>query len=206
MTLVELLVVVLSAGIIAVAILTVLMTSSSAFSAQSVRIQNQDSARLSINQMTRYLRAATSSVDNQSSQSNSLVTTLGADIEFYCDIDGDGLAEKVRYYLDGTDLRMQTAKPQFVTIPEPHWVYPTYESNGIIVQDGLRNGSTPVFTYYRRAGESLQQFTPSTAVQRRQVENVRLHLIVNERPDVVKGNVELTTEVQLRQRYGGGLK
>jgi prepilin-type N-terminal cleavage/methylation domain-containing protein len=95
-TLVELIVVMLIAAIVSVAVLAIFSSTSGAFYSQTARIQNQDDARTAINQMARYLRMATSSADNQSTQSNAIVTSLPKDVEFYCDLLGDGVPEKVR--------------------------------------------------------------------------------------------------------------
>jgi type II secretory pathway pseudopilin PulG len=205
-TLVELMVILVVAGLISVAVIMAFSNMSGVFHSQGARIQNQDDARTAINEITRYIRMATSSVDNMTSQSNAIATALPQDIEFYCDIDGDGTAEKVRYHLSGTTLYMQTAEPQ--AIPgAPYFTYPAYETNGLIIQDAVRNGAQPIFTYYYlKADGTLQEFAPATDADRQAVVTVAVSLIVNERPDLAKGNVELATEVQIRQRYLGGIK
>jgi prepilin-type N-terminal cleavage/methylation domain-containing protein len=214
-TLVELLVVVLLGGILSAAIIGVLLSLSGVFNSQGVRIQNQDDARTAINQVSRYIRMATSSADNQTSQTNSVLTALPQDLEFYCDLDGDGVAEKARYYLSGTSLKMQTVEPTWVLTPSPHWTYPTYTTGGVVVQNAIRNGSSAVFRYYKNVSGTtttslefpgLQEFTPSTAALKQQVVTIRISLTVNDQPALAKGNVQLATNVEIRQRYEGGLK
>ncbi len=212
MTLVELCVVILIAGILAGAMYGIYQGMVHVFYSQSVRIQNQDDARLAINQVTRYLRSATSSADNQTSQSNSVATALPYDIEFYCDIDGDAVAEKIRYYLSGTSLWMQTVTPQWLTSPEPHWEYPAYTTNGEVVQDAISNRGTepdvPVFLFYRynEATGGLDEFSPTTAALRKQVVTVAVNLVVNGNPTLARSDVRLATRVEIRQRYQGGLE
>jgi prepilin-type N-terminal cleavage/methylation domain-containing protein len=205
-TLIELLVVILVSAVVAVAVLAAFSSLSGGFHEQGVRMQNQDDARTAINQMTRYIRMATSSADNLTTQSNAIATALPQDIEFYCDVDGDGVAEKVRYYLDGITLLMQTAEPVWITGTSPHWQYPAYETDGVVIQDAVRNGVAAVFSYYRYASGVLQQFTPATAGDRMAIATVSISVTVNEKPELANGNVVLATDVQIRQRYEGGLE
>ncbi len=205
-TLIELLVVIVVASIVSVAVLMLFSNVSGAFHSQGVRIQNQDDARTAINQMARFIRMATSSADNTTTISNSVATALPQDIEFYCDLDGDEIPEKVRYYLSGTTLLNQTAVPVWISGSNPHWEYPSYETNGIVVQDAVRNGTGPVFGYYRYNGTDLEQFTPANATERRSIVTVSISVQVNERPELAQGNVVLATSVQIRQRYSGGLE
>ena len=202
----ELLVVVLIAGVLTTAILAVLSSVTGVFASQGVRIQNQDDARTALNQITRYVRMATSSADNQTSQSNSIATALPQDLEFYCDIDGDDIAEKARYYMQGTTLRMQSVGPVWVTGSNPHWEYPAYETNGIVIQEAVRNGSAAVFRYYQYANGVLGEITPTTAPLRQRIVTIAISLTVNEKPQIARGNVVLATDVQIRQRYEGGLE
>jgi hypothetical protein len=202
---VELLVVVLLAAVLSGAVYGVFSSISGVFASQGVRIQNQDDARTALNEITRYLRMATSSADNQTSQSNSIEDATTQAVEFYCDLDGDGIAEKARYYLQGTNLKMRTVEPTWVLTPTPHWVYPAYTIDGVVIQNAVLNGANPVFRYYRYTGGVLVEFTPNTADLRQQIVTISIALTVNEAPKLARGNVVLTTDVQIRQRYEGGL-
>ena len=202
----ELLVVIVLAGILSGAIVGVLLSVSGVFDSQGARIQNQDDARTAINQVARFIRMATSSADNQTSQTNSIATALPQDLEFFCDLDGDGTSEKARYYLSGTTLKMQSVKAVWELTPSPHWTYPSYTTDGVVVQNAVRNGANPVFRYYRNVSGALQEFTPSTAALRQQVVTIGVSLTVNEKPNVALGNVQLATTVEIRQRYTGGLE
>ena len=112
---------------------------------------NQDDARTAINQMTRYLRMATDSADNVTTLSNAVATALPQDIEFYCDVDGDEVAEKVRYYLEGSVLMSQTVDPEWVEGEHPYWEYGAYDTDGVVIENRVRNEETePMFIYYRQ--------------------------------------------------------
>jgi prepilin-type N-terminal cleavage/methylation domain-containing protein len=206
-SLVELLVVILAGTIVSVAVLLVLRGTSTVFNSQEMRILNQDDARLAINQMSRFIRMATSSADNESSASNAIATALGQDIAFYCDVDGDGIAEKVRYYVEGSVLWSQTEDPVWVETPTPGWQYGDYDTDGVVIENRVRNEALAMFTYYRYNGAgALESFVPTSDAQRAQVVNVGITIKVGERPDLAPKDVVLSTDVQIRQRYEGGLK
>lgn len=201
----ELLVTMLVAGILVVGILGILMSVSRTVVTEHVRIQNQDDARLALNQITRYVRMTSSSMSNISTITDSIATASVTDIVFFADIDGDGQTEKTRYYLSGTALRMQTSEPNMDQSPP---TYPSYQTDGVII-DGVRNGSTPIFRYYRydQSTASLVETTSaSTPAQRGEIVAVDVTLIVNEVPELDHGNVRLESRVQIRQRYDGGLQ
>jgi prepilin-type N-terminal cleavage/methylation domain-containing protein len=207
-TLIELLVVIIIAGVLSGAMFGVFASVSGVFASQGVRIQNQDDARSALGQVTRYLRMAASSSDNQTSQSNSIASASSQAVEFYCDLDGDAITEKARYYLDGTTLKMQSVNPTWALTPTPHWVYGAYTTNGLVIQDAVRNGTGPVFRYWRYNTTTgiLEEFAPTTEALRQAIVTISISLTVNEAPKVAKGNVVLSTDVQLRQRYDWGLQ
>jgi hypothetical protein len=200
-------VVMLIASLITVAILMVLQNTTRVFNSQQVRILNQDDARTAINQMTRYIRMMTSSEDNLTTISNAIATAGEQEIEFYCDVDGDDDAEKVRYYVEDSELRSQTQEPEGIETT-PYWQYGEYDNEGVVIENRVRNGAVPMFLYYRYSDEhgSLEAFTPTTAEQLREVVTVGVTIKVGERPDLAAKDVVLSTDVQIRQRYEGGLQ
>jgi prepilin-type N-terminal cleavage/methylation domain-containing protein len=205
-TLIELLVVMLIATIVSVAVLGVLSSTTNVFNSQSVRLLNQDDARTAINQMARYIRMATSSASNMTSQSNAVATALPQDIEFYCDVDGDDVAERMRYYLDANELMSQTQEPEWIVATEPYWEYGAYDNQGLVIENRVRNGTAALFTYYRYDSGLLEAFTPTTDAERQEIVTVGLLIKVGERPDLAAKDVVLATDVQIRQRYNWGLE
>lgn len=203
-SLVELMVVILVAGVMMAAILGLFLGGIRVFASEGVRMQNQDDVRLGINQITRYLRAATSSADHNASWSNAIALAGPQSLEFYCEIKGGPPAEKVWYYMSGSDLRMKVVSPYWQTNP-PGWVYPAYSEDGVVIQQAVRNGTSPIFAYLRYKNGSLETFNPTSADDRRQIVAVDVTLNVNEAPQLAS-EITLSTRVQLRQRYEGGLK
>jgi prepilin-type N-terminal cleavage/methylation domain-containing protein len=204
-TMVELLVVIILAGVISGAMLGVYVGVVRSFAASGNRIINQDDARLAVNAMARYVRMASSSASNLTTVSDSIASALPQELVFYADIDGNGKADKVRYYLSGASLRMATVAPTMTTSPPS---YAAYTSDGIVVLNGVQNGATAIFTYYKY--DSMQQnliviANPTTAADLLSIVAVGVSLYVNEAPQLNKGNVQLDTLIQIRQRFNGGL-
>jgi prepilin-type N-terminal cleavage/methylation domain-containing protein len=205
-TLVELMITVFIAGIMGAAILGVFMSSLHVFASEGNRMTSQDGARLGAQQMARYLRGAASSMTNQTTTSDAVVVANPQEVVFYCDVTGDGKTEKVRFYLSGTNLRMQTANPNMATNPPS---YPSYQTDSIIAQ-GVVNGSTAVFTYYNyddtnKALVAATLSSPPTSAQLVNIVSVGIDLNVNEQPKLATSGARLSTVIQIRQRYNGGL-
>jgi K+-sensing histidine kinase KdpD len=197
---------VLVAAIVAAAVLALYVGLFRSSADQTARMENQDSARLAMYEMSRSIRAACSSDANLTALSDSLVLADPHEFVFFVDIDSDGSAERVRYYLSSTTLRMQTAEPDTSTIPH---TYPAgYDTDSVVVLDGVRNGADAVFTYFGVDGDTVSLYeiaTPNTEPLRRAVVAIGIQLTVNEKPELARGGVELSTRVQIRQRYDGGL-
>ncbi|KKQ95809.1 MAG: hypothetical protein UV74_C0013G0414 [Candidatus Woesebacteria bacterium GW2011_GWB1_43_14] len=65
------------------------------------------------------------------------------EIIFYSDIDHDGQAEKVRYYVSGTSFYKEIINPEGNPV-----TYPQAQAITYVITEGLINPGTPVFTYY----------------------------------------------------------
>ena len=193
----------------------------------SHRIVNQDDARLALDEVSRLLRMSESSESNLSSTSDAVAVAADNQLVFYSDIDGDGLAEKVRYYLDGTSLRMATVDPNTSTSPPTY--ASTYTGDGVIIMNGVQNYSDtnstnwmPVFTFYKMnpayvgnpvpANDTLIPISLTTSTHQQVTSTdlpgivaVEIKLAVNETPGVPKASFVLDTLIQIRQRYNGGL-
>jgi hypothetical protein len=198
------------------AALMIYSTSLYTFANERQRIINNDVTRVAVDQFSRYLRG-TSYPESTQRIADSVEAAEANRLVFYSDIDGDGRSEKVEYYLTGPanagTLNLKVYQPIMSTIP------PTYgaaSDSGTVVLSAVRNTSGPLFTYYwfdsSLTPPSLVAYTsgqvsaPLSAAQMSAVVGVGIRLVVNEVPRIAKGNVELTTTVQIRQRFNGGLQ
>ena len=87
---------------------------------------------------------AESSASNLSDQSDAIAAAESDELVFYSDINGDGLSDRCRYYLDGTTLRLATLAPDTSEAPP---VYATeYANDGIVIMQGIQDPA--FFTYY----------------------------------------------------------
>ncbi len=213
-TVIELVVVCLIAGILGAAILGIYEGLVKSWADTSHRIVNQDDARIAINEISRYLRMAESSESNLTSNSDAIALASASELVFYADIDGNGMADKVRYYIDsdGTTLRMATLPPDTSTTPPTYST--VYATNGVVIMKGVQDNH--LFKYYKLnpayvtnpipSNDTLVLINnPTTAADLRSIVAVDISLAINETPGVPKANVMLDTRVQIRQRYNGGL-
>lgn len=205
-TLIELLVTIMLVGLVAAGILTVYGSSVRTFADQDNRIKSQDSGRAAMDTVSRYIREGTSSASNLTSVSDAIAYAQPQELILYSNVDTDSQAEKIRFYVSGSSLMLQTAQPIMTTNPP---TYPTtYATNGTLVITGLTNGATPIFTYYAYSGstDTLVQLTnPTTTADLASIVVVDIELQVNEKTGLSKGSVALHTRVQIRQRYPYGL-
>ena len=87
---------------------------------------------------------------------------------FFTDTDDNGVKERVRYYLSGTTLK------KGITVPTGNpYVYNTANETSYDLIQYVRNGSTPIFTYY----DSNYNGSTSALTSPVSVTSVRLVLI-----------------------------
>jgi Tfp pilus assembly protein PilW len=210
---VELLVTMIVASLLVAAMLGLYYSAIRSVADTQNRILNQDTARLAMNQLERYVRMASSSIANQTSVSDAIASAQPQELVFFADIDGDEQSDKVRYYLSGKTMKMATVAADMTTDPP---TYPAYTTDGVVVMEGIQNGAAAIFTYYQTnpaytsstdaAHDNLTVMTnPTSAADRAKIVAVGLAVSINESPVLSKGNVELSSLVQIRQRYNGGL-
>lgn len=111
---------------------------------------------------------------------------------FYSNIDSDNLKERIRYFLDGRELKKGVIKPSGSSL-----VYdPKNEKVVILIRD-VNNGATPIFEYFDSSfigqGSSLVQ-----PVQVTQVRMVRISLLINADPNKSSDPVVVQSQVFLR--------
>lgn len=115
-------------------------------------------------------------------------------ITFYSDIDADGKTEKVRYYLNGTNLMEGIIKP--VGYPA---TYPSNSEQIKAVAETVQNGSTPIFNYYNENWPTDTTHNPlPTPVNVSNVRMVKIYLRINTKSNDSIHDYVLDTSVMIR--------
>jgi type II secretory pathway pseudopilin PulG len=145
-------------------------------SEQETQVEN---ARSAMSTMTWEIRGANSSQRGD----YPLSAVNDNDLVFYADNNDDGLMERIRYFLSGTQLL------KVVTRPDASNNYNSLCST-TTVANYMNNGSVSIFQYY-----------DSNLVQTAVINNIRLIRIrvrINVTPDIAPGDYDLESDVNLR--------
>lgn len=113
---------------------------------------------------------------------------------FYSDVTNDGRSDRVRYFLDGNELKKGVIEPTQVPVS-----YPPANEQVRAVAANLDNGGLPIFTYYNGSwpGDTLNNpLVPNSRLLNTRYVSVYLRLNVS--PNVGSGPFELTSGVQIR--------
>lgn len=145
-----------------------------------------DSGRKGVSLMVRDIREAAFADDGSFPVSSFGTSTL----TLYSDVDRDSSVERVRYFLEGTNLK----KGHLEATGNP-LVYDPQNETVSVVSDSVRNGAqgVPVFTYFTQGGSQITDFTAATTVSR-----VTVNLIININDDTLPGDFTLRSSAALR--------
>lgn len=97
------------------------------------------SARRGVETMIKEIRSAKSGADG----SFAIQAAEDYSFTFFADIDNDNAIEKVRYYLDGTNLKKGIIEPT-----TPPTIYPPANETVKILSPYVRNHDLPIFKYF----------------------------------------------------------
>lgn len=111
---------------------------------------------------------------------------------FFTDTDDNGVKERVRYYLSGTTLK------KGITVPTGNpYVYNTANETSYDLIQYVRNGSTPIFTYYdSNYNGSTSALTSPVSVT--SVRLVRIEVIIDEKVNIPPAPLSIVTQVSFR--------
>jgi hypothetical protein len=114
---------------------------------------------------------------------------------FYSDIDKDLVTERVRYFLDGTDLKKGVINPS----GDPPQYNPADEIIAIL-SSNVRNGVPgPIFTYYNGDWPNDIVNNPLPTLTRlTETKLMHVYLIINVNPNRPPDDFELESDVQIR--------
>ncbi len=113
---------------------------------------------------------------------------------FFADIDKDLAVERVRYYLEGSDLKKGTIEPSGWPVQ-----YSLGDEQIIVLSKYVRNGSDPIFYYYDGLTPSPTSTEPLAApADVDEVRLIRMYLKINFNPMIAPDNFELDSYAQIR--------
>lgn len=145
-----------------------------------------NSARKGIEQMVRDIREASFSDEG----SYPVISMSTSTFSFYSDVDSDIFIEKIRYFLDGTELKRGITNSSGDPL--------TYDDNDEVVSvisDNVRNNaeSMVLFSYYNASGTPIASTASTTAVR-----YVVSDLMINVNPSRLPNDFTLRSSATLR--------
>jgi type II secretory pathway pseudopilin PulG len=148
------------------------------------QIEQLYTARRGTDTMINELRKA-----NYSEAGNHPIIAVGtSSISFYSDYDEDGIVEKVRYYLSGTDFMRGVVEPVGIT-------YTGAEVSSII-STYVRNNSQGVNIFYYYDTNGTLMASPSTSMGN--IRYIQMKLIVNVKVETLPNEFMIRSSATLR--------
>jgi len=143
------------------------------------------SAQRGVARMVETLREATLASDGAYP-----VVSIGTDeITLYSDIDDDPLIERVRFFIQGTELRQATLEPSGSPL-----AYTGSDVESVVSHD-VRNGVAGIvtFRYFDAGGNEITEFSDVSGVR-----FITIDLVVNVNPDRLPNELTLRSSATLR--------
>lgn len=113
---------------------------------------------------------------------------------FFSDIDYDGHAERVRYFLSGTTFSKGVIEPTEAPVS-----YPTNQEKIKVISDNIRNAAAPIFEYYNEDWpEDVVNNPLSTPANPSNIKLVKIYLRLNTVADQPDKDFILESYTQLR--------
>ena len=152
--------------------------------------QSINHAQFAMTMMLRELREARSG-DNGAW---TLEQTDDNTIVFFSDVTGDSRTDRVRYFLDGTDLKKGVIEPTQVPVS-----YPTINEQITTIASFVNLAGNPLITYYNGSWPSDTVNNPlSNANRILNTRYVSVYLRIDVNPDYAAQPYELTSGVTIR--------
>lgn len=155
-------------------------------------LQRQLTSQQEARQVFKEMNWETRSMSPSSTGAYSLAEAATSSLIFYTDTDGDGLKERLRYFLAGETLK------KGVIVPAGHPL--TYNPNDEIINEAVHhiaNGATPVFGYYDKDYDGTTAPLPSP-VDLLAVRLVKVTLLIDADLAHPPGPLTMTTQMSIR--------
>ncbi|HMP67372.1 MAG TPA: type II secretion system protein [Candidatus Paceibacterota bacterium] len=151
-------------------------------------LQNQSEAKKLIKPFVNEVRSATPS----SLGTYPIEFADATNFSFYSDIDGDGLKEKIRYFLDGTDFKRGVTKPS----GNPLVYNSSNEKITRVIHDILPGN---IFYYFDSNYDGTENSLPlEYPITISDIRLIKVVLIIDSNPNEAPGPLEITTQVSIR--------
>lgn len=153
----------------------------------SDKLNAQIEVRQTLKTMTAELRSMSPS-DNGSYAISAVATSS---VTFYVDIDNDNKKEQIRYFQSGTALK------KGVTESVNNIYDPADEIITNLISNLANSSSSPIFYYYDKNydGQSEAMTYPLNIPA---IRLIKINILINKNPDKVSENINVTTQVSLR--------
>ncbi|MCR4274705.1 MAG: hypothetical protein NUW02_01495 [Candidatus Campbellbacteria bacterium] len=173
--------------VIGIAVMTFFSDIFSFSKSAQGQLQIQQELQVLTRRMSAELRAASQS----SVGSYALATTSSSTLSFYVDTDNDGVKERIRYFLQGTELKKGTLKPTGSPL-----AYTGSETTRSMVKN-VQATTTPLFSYYdtNYAGTTTPLTQPVTVSS---VRLVKITIVVDDNALIPPPAIIGTTQISLR--------
>lgn len=183
--------------LVSVAIVSMIVLGISAFQRDvfvlNSSTQNSLSAQMDGRRVLRNLVAELRTANRSSTGSFPIAQAATSTITFYANIDNDAAVERVRYWLQGTELRRSVLKPT----GSPLTYIPANEVTELLIRDMAVPSSQPIFEYFNSsfAGTTTPLQQP---VNPSDVTLVRATVVIERDPNRSPVPVTVTTQVMIR--------
>lgn len=142
-------------------------------------------ARKSLDPLAKEIREATPAATGN----YSFASTTDQSLSFYANVDSDVSAEKIRYYLVGSDLFRGVTKATGSPL-----TYPVAEETSDKVVDYINNQTEPIFTYF----DTNNNLIPNPIASTSAIRMIHIRLKINVTPAIAPGDYVVDTDVQIR--------
>lgn len=123
------------------------------------------------------------------------IASLGThELSVYLDDDGDGITERIHYFLSGENLMKGITKPTSNPV-----TYPSGDDETVILAKYITNtAAQPLYYYYNKdyPGDTTNNPLSNPAIA--DVRLIQIHVWVNIKPLIAPENINLTSFVELR--------
>jgi len=188
-TLLELIIAMAIFGLVAAGVVTFSLYYLNSYSFSLAETQAVSQAQNALTMMLREIREARMSEDG----AWPLFLLTETELSFYGDVTNDGMSDKVRYFIEGGQLKKGVIEPTgnpIAYLPENEKIK--------VVADFVDNAGSPLFTYYNGDWPADQINNPLIASERLlNTRYIEIYLIININPNTVEP-YGLRSGVQLR--------